>query len=25
MIMIEKVFEMREKILEFLNKWKIIL
>ena len=25
MIMIEKAFEMREKILEFLNKWKIIL
>ena len=25
MIMIEKVFEMREKILEFLNKWKNIL
>jgi hypothetical protein len=24
MIMIEKAFEMREKILEFLNKWKII-
>ena len=23
MIMIEKAFEMREKILEFLNKWKI--
>ena len=25
MIMIEKAFEMREKILEFLNKWKITL
>jgi hypothetical protein len=24
MIMIEKAFEMREKILEFLKKWKII-
>jgi hypothetical protein len=24
MIMIEKAFEMREKILEFLNKWKVI-
>jgi hypothetical protein len=24
MIMIEKAFEMREKVLEFLQKWKII-
>jgi hypothetical protein len=23
MIMIEKAFEMREKVLEFLQKWKI--
>jgi hypothetical protein len=24
MIMIEKAFEMREKVLEFLQKWKVI-
>jgi hypothetical protein len=24
MIMIEKAFEIREKVLEFLQKWKII-